>query len=148
MRFGILLAKFIPNRRLKLGNFNMNALRQYLDFQASALDIRERRNTLLGSNIANAGTPGYKARDIDFETELEAQIQGSSIKITNKAHLNPDSPSERVLFRDPLNPSVDGNTVELSVEQMEFSENTVRYATSLTFLNNRITGLMSAIRGE
>jgi flagellar basal-body rod protein FlgB len=126
----------------------MNALRQYLDFQASALDIRERRNTLLGSNIANAGTPGYKARDIDFETELEAQIQGSSIKTTNKVHLDSDSPSERVLFRDPLNPSVDGNTVELSVEQMEFSENTVRYATSLTFLNNRITGLMSAIRGE
>ena len=126
----------------------MNALRQYLDFQASALDIRERRNTLLGSNIANAGTPGYKARDIDFESELEAQIQGSSIKTTKKAHLDPDSPSERVLFRDPLNPSVDGNTVELSVEQMEFSENTVRYATSLTFLNNRITGLMSAIRGE
>ena len=57
----------------------MNALRQYLDFQASALDIRERRNTLLGSNIANAGTPGYKARDIDFETELQAQIQGPSI---------------------------------------------------------------------
>ena len=126
----------------------MNALRQYLDFQASALDIRERRNTLLGSNIANAGTPGYKARDIDFESELEAQIQGSSIKTTNKVHLDPDGPSERVLFRDQLNPSVDGNTVELSVEQMEFSENTVRYATSLTFLNNRITGLMSAIRGE
>ena len=126
----------------------MNALRQYLDFQASALDIRERRNTLLGSNIANAGTPGYKARDIDFESELEAQIQGSSIKTTNKVHLEPDSLSERVLFRDPLNPSVDGNTVELSVEQMEFSENTVRYATSLTFLNNRISGLMSAIRGE
>ena len=84
----------------------------------------------------------------DFESELEAQIQGSSIKTTNKVHLDPDGPSERILFRDPLNPSVDGNTVELSVEQMEFSENTVRYATSLTFLNNRITGLMSAIRGE
>ena len=126
----------------------MNALRQYLDFQASALDIRERRNTLLGSNIANAGTPGYKARDIDFETELQAQIQGPSIAISHKGHLDPDGPSERILFRDPLNPSVDGNTVELSVEQMEFSENTVRYATSLTFLNNRITGLMSAIRGE
>ena len=81
----------------------MNALRQYLEFQASALDIRERRNTLLGSNIANAGTPGYKARDIDFESELEAQIQGSSIKTTNKVHLDPDGPSERVLFRDPLN---------------------------------------------
>ena len=126
----------------------MNAVRQYLDFQATALDIRERRNTLLGSNIANAGTPGYKARDIDFETELEAHIEGSSIKANNAGHLDPDGPSQRILFRDPMNPSVDGNTVELSVEQMEFSENTVRYATSLTFLNNRIQGLMSAIRGE
>ena len=126
----------------------MNAVRQYLDFQATALDIRERRNTLLGSNIANAGTPGYKARDIDFETELEAHIEGSSIKSNNAGHLDPDGPSQRILFRDPMNPSMDGNTVELSVEQMEFSENTVRYATSLTFLNNRIQGLMSAIRGE
>ena len=148
MRFFFLFAKFIPKRRFKLGIFNKYELIQFLDFQATLLDIRERRNPLLGSNIANAGTPGYKARDIDFEMELEAQIQGSSIKTTNKVHLDPDGPSERVLFRDPLNPSVDGNTVELSVEQMEFSENTVRYATSLTFLNNRITGLMSAIRGE
>jgi flagellar basal-body rod protein FlgB len=133
---------------LNLGNFNMNALRQYLDFQATALDIRERRNTLLGSNIANAGTPGYKARDIDFESELAAHTQAGSIRTTKSAHLDPDGPSERSLFRDPLNPSIDGNTVELHVEQLEFSENTVRYASSLTFLNNRITGLMSAIRGE
>jgi flagellar basal-body rod protein FlgB len=54
----------------------------------------------------------------------------------------------KMLFREPINPSLDGNTVELSVEQMEFSENVTRYQTTLTFLNNRITGLMSAIRGE
>ncbi len=53
-----------------------------------------------------------------------------------------------MLFREPINPSLDGNTVELNVEQMEFSENVTRYQTTLTFLNNRITGLMSAIRGE
>jgi flagellar basal-body rod protein FlgB len=53
-----------------------------------------------------------------------------------------------LLFREPVNPSLDGNTVELSVEQMEFSENVTRYQTTLTFLNNRISGLMSAIRGE
>ena len=53
-----------------------------------------------------------------------------------------------LVYRNPLNPSADGNTVELNVEQMEFSENVIRYQTSLTFLNNRITGLMSAIRGE
>jgi flagellar basal-body rod protein FlgB len=55
---------------------------------------------------------------------------------------------DRMLFRDPINPSMDGNTVEMAVEQMEFSENVVRYQTTLTFLNRRISGLMSAIRGE
>ena len=52
------------------------------------------------------------------------------------------------MFRDPINPSLDGNTVEMAVEQMEFSENVVRYQTTLQFLNNRISGLMSAIKGE
>jgi flagellar basal-body rod protein FlgB len=55
---------------------------------------------------------------------------------------------DRMLFRDPITPSMDGNTVEMAVEQMEFSENVVRYQTTLTFLNRRISGLMSAIRGE
>ena len=55
---------------------------------------------------------------------------------------------DRMLFRDPINPSMDGNTVEMAVEQMEFSENVIRYQTTLSFLNKRINGLMSAIRGE
>jgi len=55
---------------------------------------------------------------------------------------------DRMLFRDPINPSMDGNTVEMAVEQMEFSENVMRYQTTLSFLNRRISGLMSAIRGE
>lgn len=126
----------------------MNAIRQHLEFQATALDIRERRNALLGSNIANSATPGYKARDINFEDELETQISGGGILMNDPRHLSPDGASEKVLFRDPLNPTLDGNTVELGVEQMEFSENTVRYASSLTFLNNRISSLLSAIRGE
>ena len=53
-----------------------------------------------------------------------------------------------VMFREPLNPSLDGNTVEMAVEQMEFSENVVRYQTTLQFLTNKISGLMSAIKGE
>ena len=55
---------------------------------------------------------------------------------------------DRMLFRDPINPSMDGNTVEMAVEQMEFSENVIRYQTTLNFLNKRISGLMSAIKGE
>jgi flagellar basal-body rod protein FlgB len=53
-----------------------------------------------------------------------------------------------VSFREPLQHSLDGNTVELAVEQMEFSENSIKYSTTLSFLNSKISGLMSAIRGE
>jgi flagellar basal-body rod protein FlgB len=72
------------------------------------------------------------------------------LKVTHSNHLDMEVNvgQDRILFRDPINPSMDGNTVELAVEQMEFSENVTRYQTTLTFLNNRITGLMSAIRGE
>ena len=72
------------------------------------------------------------------------------MNITNDKHYSLPSKSNfnDTLFRQPLNPSLDGNTVELAVEQLEFSENVMRYQTSLTFLNNRISGLLSAIKGE
>lgn len=128
----------------------MNALRQHLDLHATALNLREQRNTLLSSNIANAATPGYKARDIDFERELAAMKGESPLRVSSAEHLRSFQPAQgdATMYREPLNPSVDGNTVELQVEQMEFSENTMRYMTSLTFLNSRISGLMSAIKGE
>ena len=72
------------------------------------------------------------------------------ISVNNERHfalLSKLRPNE-VMFRQPLNPSLDGNTVEMAVEQMEFSENVVRYQTTLQFLTNKITGLMSAIKGE
>lgn len=128
----------------------MNALRQHLDLHATALNLREQRNTMLSSNIANAATPGYKARDLDFEREMAAMQGESPLRVSHAEHLRSFQPpmGERTLYREPLNPSVDGNTVELQVEQMEFSENTMRYMTSLTFLNSRISGLQSAIKGE
>mgnify|MGYP005761403437 FL=1 len=73
-----------------------------------------------------------------------------NISVNHKEHLallTKVRPNE-VMFREPLNPSLDGNTVELAVEQMEFSENVVRYQTTLQFLTNKISGLMSAIKGE
>ncbi|NBR40733.1 MAG: flagellar basal body rod protein FlgB [Alphaproteobacteria bacterium] len=128
----------------------MNKISSYLDFHAQALALRSRRNDVLASNIANAATPNFKARDLNFDVEISRHIGSGPLSTTDDQHLptaiNPVR--DRLQFRDPINPSMDGNTVELAVEQMEFSENVVRYQTTLSFLNRRISGLMSAIRGE
>ena len=128
----------------------MNAIKDHIAFQASALSLREKRNNMLASNIANAGTPGYKARDIDFDRELARQVGDSPLRNNDDRHMDDVAGTSGVdvQYRVPLNPSLDGNTVELSVEQMEFSENSLRYMTTLSFLNRRISGLMTAIRGE
>jgi flagellar basal-body rod protein FlgB len=128
----------------------MKVLKEYLGFRASALQLREQRNNVIGSNIANAATPNYKARDVDFEKALKTQSGGGDLSRSNQKHYGDIdiATGDTLKYRQNMNPSADGNTVELSVEQMEFSENTVRYMSSLNFLNSRITGLMSAIRGE
>jgi flagellar basal-body rod protein FlgB len=128
----------------------VNAIKDHIAFQASALSLREKRNDMLASNIANAGTPGYKARDIDFDRELARQVGDSPLRNNGDRHMDDvaGTSDADVQYRVPLNPSLDGNTVELSVEQMEFSENSLRYMTTLSFLNRRISGLMTAIRGE
>ncbi|MDC3292753.1 flagellar basal body rod protein FlgB [Alphaproteobacteria bacterium] len=128
----------------------MNKIGSYLNFHAQALELRSRRNEILASNIANAATPSFKARDLDFDAEIKRHVGIGPLQITNEQHFPTmvAATGNKMLFREPINPSLDGNTVELSVEQMEFSENVTRYQTTLTFLNNRISGLMSAIRGE
>ncbi|MAT88154.1 MAG: flagellar basal body rod protein FlgB [Aestuariivita sp.] len=128
----------------------MKVLKEYLGFRATALQLREQRNNVIGSNIANAATPNYKARDVDFETALKAKAgSGDLLRSSQKHYGDIDiATGDTLKYRQNMNPSADGNTVELSVEQMEFSENTVRYMSSLNFLNSRITGLMAAIRGE
>ena len=127
-----------------------NSIKQQFEVYGKALELRNRRNEILASNIANAATPNYKARDIDFNTELSRSLNVGPIDSTDDKHLNVASKNlpGKVQYRQSLNPSMDGNTVELAVEQMEFAENSVRYQTTLNFINGKITGLMSAIRGE
>ena len=128
----------------------MKGIGDYLQVHSAALSLRSKRNDILASNIANAATPNFKARDINFDDEIKRVAGYGTLDGSDALHIRTavnGRPNE-VLYRQPLNPSLDGNTVELNVEQMEFSENVMRYQTSLTFLNNRITGLMSAIRGE
>jgi flagellar basal-body rod protein FlgB len=105
-----------------------------------ALELRSQRLGMLASNIANAATPGYKARDVDFNAALAAaEMPGSSMSTASEANTR---------YRVPLQPSLDGNTVELSTEQTLFAENAVAYQTTLSFLNGRISTLTRALRGE
>lgn len=127
----------------------MTSIRDGLGIHANALALREQRNNILASNIANAATPGFKARDMDFQAELERVAGNGTMQATHSKHFGTATIGNgQMMYRDPVNPSLDGNTVELGVEQMEFAENALRYQTSLTLLNRKITGLMTAIKGE
>ena len=128
----------------------MNGIRDHFGIHDDALTLRSKRNNILASNIANAATPHFKARDVDFEASLAAAMPSGPISTTNGKHIAQAGSftGNDLLYRTPINPSMDGNTVELAVEQMEFSENVVRYQSSLTLLNRKISGLMSAIKGE
>ena len=127
-----------------------DSIKQQFEVYSNALGIRNKRNEILASNIANAATPNYKARDVDFEVELAKALSVGPLKTSSKGHIALASKNlpGKVQYREPLNPSMDGNTVELSVEQMQFAENTMRYQTTLKFLNGKITKMLSAIRGE
>ena len=125
-------------------------IKQQLNVLSNALSVRNRKQEILASNIANAATPHYKARDVEFEVELARLLNEGPLKTSDSKHIGLVSKNlpGKVQFRQSVNPSVDGNTVELAVEQMEFAENAVRYQTTLDFINSKVRGLMSAIRGE
>jgi len=117
----------------------------------NALLLFERRTQLLSENIANVDTPGYKAKDINFDQVLQNQ-QEQSVKLnaTHKGHINlsQDAFSENIEFRQVDQSSADGNTVDMQKEKAAFAENTVRYQTTLHILSKRISGLKSVFRGE
>jgi len=126
-----------------------------LGIHPQALLLRSRRAEVLANNIANADTPNYKARDIDFKSILNnVEGHGTSsmmVKTTHSGHITPDrfsGFSEDLLYRTPLQPSLDGNTVDTQVEQSKYSENSMQYIASLNFVNGSIKGLLTAIRGE
>jgi flagellar basal-body rod protein FlgB len=129
--------------------FHMSKIADHLGIHQHALQLRAQRNEILASNIANASTPNFKARDLDFLSELEKHQPGEAMLSSNQQHMNSlPTTSGPVQYRLPTAESLDGNTVELHVEQMQFAENVMKYQASLNFLNNKITGLMSAIKGE
>ena len=127
-----------------------DSIKQQFELYSNALRIRNMKNEILASNIANAATPNFKARDMDFEVELARALSVGPMKTSNNSHITLASKNlpGKVQYRKPLHPSMDGNTVELAVEQTEFAENAMRYQTTLNFINSKLSGLISAIRGE
>jgi len=122
-----------------------------LGIHPQALALREKRSEVLASNLANADTPGYKARDLDFQAALKkAMPVNQSMERTQEGHISPTDVllGATMMFRNPNQASLDGNTVETHIEQAKYSENAVQYQASLRFINGKFSGLMSAIRGE
>ena len=124
-----------------------------LGVHARALALHARRAEVLASNLANADTPGYKAKDVDFRSTL-LQHQEMSVRVaaTDADHIDVAAPasenSAKLLYRIPNQPALDGNTVDPHLEKAAYAENAIRYQTSLLLLDRKVRSLMNALRGE
>lgn len=114
---------------------------QIFGIHGAALELRSQRMGVLASNIANAATPGFKARDIDFNAALDARL--SSERDGGMTGGEPE-----LLFRRPTMPSLDGNTVELGREQVAFAENALAYSATLSFVQGKVNTITRALKGE
>lgn len=135
----------------------MDRLDQFLGVHETALRLRSQRMQVLASNIANAATPGFKARDVDFRALMAAAPSGAgALQRTDSRHLDGTTPTgaagadgtDGLLYRQPIEPSLDGNTVELATEQLQFTETAIRYRTTIGLLNSRLRDLSSAMKGD
>ncbi|MCL1073481.1 flagellar basal body rod protein FlgB [Shewanella dokdonensis] len=109
------------------------------------MQLRLERAEIIAGNLANVDTPGFKARDIDYNSVMQDVQQ--QVQLTSGSHV--DMTTEHpLMYRIPYQPSADGNSVELNVEQANFAKNTMDFQTSMTFLNMKINGLYSAIKGK
>jgi flagellar basal-body rod protein FlgB len=140
---------------LDVGQRRSNVFENVFGIHEQALLLHGQRLGVLATNLANADTPGYKARDIDFSAVL-SQTQGETelpLQVTHAAHItfndgDGEVPSGELKYRNPYQASLDGNTVEMPVEQAAFSENNVRYQASLNFINLQISEMQLAIAGQ
>lgn len=123
-----------------------NMLDNYIGVHAQALQVRTKKTELLAANLANADTPGFKAKDIDFREALKMS-SSDRLKTTHSNHFDfgGGMNAGREQFRIPTQPSVDGNTVEAHVEQGEFMDNAMRYQATVQFLGGKFKSLKSAL---
>jgi flagellar basal-body rod protein FlgB len=120
-----------------------------LGIHERALQARSQRMELIAQNIANADTPQYKARDLDFKQVMNQQL-GQPIRATDDRHyaIAETTDSNAVKFRVPFNTSFDDNTVEISVEQSNYGKAAADYQATLSFLESRVSGIRKALKGE
>ncbi|SFN54275.1 flagellar basal-body rod protein FlgB [Formivibrio citricus] len=136
----------------------LGKLDDYFKVQETALKLRSARQELLASNIANADTPNYKARDVNFSAAFSAALEGrqggdASLAKSHTKHLqgqagNSIFPSSAVLYRQETQSSVDGNTVNMDTELAAFADNALRYQAALTFMQKRIETMRTAVQGN
>ena len=127
----------------------MTKLDELFRFSQGALNLHAHRQQLIASNIANADTPGYKARDIDFASALKDARSAMEKPQTGgapaRAASSPLAPE--LLYRSAVQRSVDGNSVDLDVERAQFADNSVRYEAQLQFISGQIKSMLAAIQG-
>lgn len=133
----------------------LDKLDNTLRFQQQALNLLTKRQNILASNVANADTPGYLAKDIDFSTELKKVVSNNvsapgaiQLSLTSGRHLagrNTAKQSVELLYRVPDQPSMDGNTVDMDRERMNFVDNNMKYQSSLAFLGSQIKGMSTLL---
>ncbi len=129
-----------------------NPLHSLFGIHAQALNVWQRRAEVLANNLANADTPGFKARDVDFRKVLSATDTGGALPLEAPApgqigHADGDPQPIPLAWRVPLQPSMDGNTVDANVAKSAYAANAVHYQASLTFINAQIQMLRLAITG-
>lgn len=133
-----------------------NSIDDMYRFHQTALNLRAARQELIASNIANADTPNYKARDIDFASAMKGALQGGgdalAVAKTSPGHLSGSAAGESVMgapvmYRKPLQPSADGNTVDMDVERAQFADNALRYEASVRFVSDKAKAVLAALQG-
>lgn len=136
-------------------------LDEALRFHQTALSLRAERQQVLASNIANADTPNYKARDIDFNSAFKAAMERTGqpavtapqLVKTSPAHLSGTSAGATasgapLLYRNAVQGNVDGNTVDMDAERNQFTDNALRYEAGVTFVSGQLKNLITAIQGQ
>lgn len=138
----------------------LNRLTSSIDFQAQALSLRSERQRLIASNIANADTPGYQARDFDFASALRAATGSAATAATPAAtrpgHIGAGSggaglgqrATADLLYATQSQTNLDSNTVDMDRERASFADNTVRYEATLRFINGSVKTMLTAITGQ
>ena len=125
-------------------------------FYQEAVKLRQQRQEVLSANIANADTPNYKARDFDFTAALKEatgqggmQLPATKLAVTSSRHIQGTAQSATdagLMYRQPLQPSLDGNTVDMDLERVQFADNTMKYQADLAIISQRLNGIKTALQ--